>query len=251
MIARSPAFINPIKDRELDLRGNKIAMLENLAATQDQFDSIDLSENEIRKLECLAVLPRLKMLLLSNNRVTRLADDLGAAFPNLETLVLSNNQIGTLKELDALAGLPSVEMLSLVDNAVTKQQHYRAFVISRMPNLRVLDYKKVKPAEREAAVSMYGAIAKPERTASAANTFEPGGATATAAPAAVAGPTPEQIAQIKEAIAGASSLDEVAKLEKALKAGNYDYIAKHIAQQKSGADEASTDAMDTEEPTPS
>ena len=43
MIARSPAFINPVKDRELDLRGNKIAVIENLAATQDQFDSIDLS----------------------------------------------------------------------------------------------------------------------------------------------------------------------------------------------------------------
>jgi hypothetical protein len=38
---------------------------------QDQFDSVDLSDNEIRKLECMAVLPRLKMLLLSNNRISR------------------------------------------------------------------------------------------------------------------------------------------------------------------------------------
>lgn len=38
---------------------------------QDQFDSVDLSDNEIRKLECMALLPRLKMLLLSNNRISR------------------------------------------------------------------------------------------------------------------------------------------------------------------------------------
>ena len=39
--------------------------------TQNQFDSIDLSDNEIRKVECLAVLPRIKMLLLNNNRINR------------------------------------------------------------------------------------------------------------------------------------------------------------------------------------
>ena len=43
LISRSPAFLSPLEDRELDLRGNKIAVIENLAATQDQFDSIDLS----------------------------------------------------------------------------------------------------------------------------------------------------------------------------------------------------------------
>lgn len=61
---------------------------------QNQFDSLDLSDNEIRKLECLAVLPRVKMLLLSNNRIIRIAEGLGKAFPKLETLVLSNNAIG-------------------------------------------------------------------------------------------------------------------------------------------------------------
>ena len=40
-------------------------------ATQNQFDAIDLSDNEISKLESMAVLPRLRMLLLHNNRVHR------------------------------------------------------------------------------------------------------------------------------------------------------------------------------------
>ena len=81
LISRSPAFLSPLKDRELDLRGNKIAVIENLAATQDQFDSIDLSDNEIRKLECMAILKRLTQLLLNNNRITRISEGLGKALP--------------------------------------------------------------------------------------------------------------------------------------------------------------------------
>jgi len=45
------------------------------------------------------------------------------------------------------------------------------------------------------------------------------------------GPSPEQITFIKQAIANAASLDEVAKLEKLLKASDYDAIAKHLASE--------------------
>ena len=96
MIARSPAFFNACREREIDLRGNKIAVIENLAATQNQFDSIDLSDNEIRKLESMARLPRVTMLLLSNNRISRVDENVGQAFPKLEHLVLTNNHFATL-----------------------------------------------------------------------------------------------------------------------------------------------------------
>lgn len=36
---------------------------------QDQFDTIDLSDNEIRKVDGFPLLLRLKSLLVSNNRV--------------------------------------------------------------------------------------------------------------------------------------------------------------------------------------
>jgi len=251
MIARSPAFFNAMKDRELDLRGNKIAVIENLAATQDQFDSLDLSDNEIRKLECLAVLPRIKMLLFNNNQINRIAENLGRAFPGLQTLVLTNNRFGTLKELEPLAALGStLSMVSLVDNPVTKQPHYRAFMIAMLPRLRVLDFQKVKPAEREAAEGIYGSAAARLKTAGAApggaKTFEPGAPEAPPGAAAPkAGPTPEQIARIKDAIANASSLEEVARLEKALKSGNYDVVAAAGAAPEGGAAEApAAEAMD-------
>lgn len=67
------------------------------------------------------------MLLLSNNRISRVDERLSAAFPALETLVMMNNQLTTLAELEPLAGLPTLTNLSLVDNAVTKQRDYRLF----------------------------------------------------------------------------------------------------------------------------
>ena len=248
MIARSPAFINPLKDREIDLRGNKIAVVENLAATQDQFDSIDLSDNEISKLECMAVLPRLKMLLLHNNRVNRFADSLGRAFPNLETLALNNNQLATLKELESLAGLKTLTSLSLIDNLVTKQKGYRAFVIAMLPKLRVLDGKKVKQAERKEATvaakrqrrEMAAAAAAGEASAPSGSAPPPPGGAPKAAP------TAEQIAMIKAAIANASSLEEVAKLEKALKSGDYEAV---IAATGGAAPSAADDATMAEPPT--
>ena len=62
--------------------------------------------------------------------------------------MLTNNKFATLKELEPLAALRTLSSLSLIDNPVTKQQGYRAFCIAMLPNLRVLDFQKVKPARR-------------------------------------------------------------------------------------------------------
>lgn len=49
--------------------GYKIPVIENLGATLDQFDAIDFSDNEIRKLDGFPLLKRLKTLLMNNNRL--------------------------------------------------------------------------------------------------------------------------------------------------------------------------------------
>lgn len=224
MIARSPAFLNALKDRELDLRGNKIGVMENLAATQDQFDSLDLSDNEILKVECMAILPRLSQLLLNNNRVTRISEGLGKTLPKLCTLVLTNNHLATLAQLEPLAQLTNLSSLSLIDNPVTKVEGYRAFVIALLPKLRTLDFKRVRLAERTAAEAAYRrssqkALRGPGSggdTRHAASKSE-----SVAAPPPKAAPTEEQVAKIKLAIANASSLEEVQRLERALKSGDY------------------------------
>lgn len=49
--------------------GYKIPQIENMGATLDQFDTIDFSDNDIRKLDGFPLLKRLKCLLLNNNRI--------------------------------------------------------------------------------------------------------------------------------------------------------------------------------------
>lgn len=45
--------------------------------------------------------------------------------------------------------------LSLIGNLVTNLPNYRAYVIFKMPKLRVLDFQKVSQKEREAALKLF------------------------------------------------------------------------------------------------
>lgn len=49
--------------------GYKIPQIENMGATLDQFDTVDFSDNDLRKLDGFPYLPRLKCLLFNNNRI--------------------------------------------------------------------------------------------------------------------------------------------------------------------------------------
>ncbi|KAL9233961.1 hypothetical protein vseg_008891 [Gypsophila vaccaria] len=225
LIWKSPHFFNAIKERELDLRGNKIPVIENLGATEDQFDTIDLTDNEIVKLDNFPFLSRLGTLLLNNNRVTRINPNLGEFLPKLHSLVLTNNRLVNLVEIDPLASLPNLKLLSLLDNNLTKKPNYRLYVIHKLKSLRVLDFKKVKLKERVEAEKLFASkdaedVAKKIAAAPVpvevpiveeVSKDEP-------IPKAVA-PTPEQILAIKAAIVNAQTLEEVARLEKALKSG--------------------------------
>ncbi|GAQ90679.1 hypothetical protein KFL_006720060 [Klebsormidium nitens] len=244
LILQSPQYFNAVKERELDLRGSKIAVVENLGATEDQFDSIDLSDNEIVKLEGFPLLRRLSTLLANNNRIARLHANLGASLPKLTTLVLTTNKLVNLPDLDPLATLPKLQFLSLLDNEVTKKPQYRLYVIHRCPGLRLLDFKKIKQKERLEAQKAFGGSA--EEQAEAAKTFVPGegieteGAEKTEEPKKT-GPTPEQITAIKAAIATAQTLEEVTRLEKALRSGQ---LPSDILVDGTGAQAKETDRME-------
>lgn len=84
------------------------------------------------------------MLILSTNKINRIASGIGAKFPNLEWLILTNNSFSELSQLDALVSFTNLRCLSLVDNTVAKQPNYRLYVLGLLPSLKVLDYQKVK-----------------------------------------------------------------------------------------------------------
>jgi len=211
LILTSPSYLNPLGDRELSLRGNKIPVIENLGATQDGFDTLDLSDNEIQKLENFPLLKRLRTLFLHNNHMSSIAPKLGESLPKLESLLLTNNRIETLADLDPLAELASsLRFLSLVNNPVTKLSNYRLYVLHLLPHLKVLDFQKVKASEKRQARGMYKrGDAKP---AAQHATFVPGEAGVASKPAAT-------VEAIKAAIQNAKTMEEVQRLERSLSKG--------------------------------
>ncbi|CAM6087640.1 unnamed protein product [Calypogeia fissa] len=224
LILRSPQYFNAVRERELDLRGNKISAVENLGATEDQYDSIDLSDNEIVKLDSFPYLKRLSTLLVNNNRIARIHPNIGGNLPKLQTLILTNNRLVNLVDLEPLATIANLQTLSLLDNNVTKLPNYRLFVIHKLPKLRLLDFKKVRAKERGDAKRQFGTEeAEAEAKKIPVKTFVPGEVVPAepVEPVEVprTGPTPEQMLAIKAAIANSQTLEEVARLEKALKTG--------------------------------
>ncbi|KAL7735428.1 hypothetical protein ACLKA6_019545 [Drosophila palustris] len=139
LINQSMQYINPCRERELDLRGYKIPQIENLGATLDQFDTIDLSDIDLRKLDNLPHLPRLKCLLLNNNRILRISDGLEDVVPNLNSIILTGNNLQELSDLN-----PSQDSRNARDDMSAHQS-----------GLRLLDFRKIKQKDRQAAQEFF------------------------------------------------------------------------------------------------
>lgn len=230
LIVNSRAFYNPLKERQLDLRGYKLIVIENLGAMEDQFDTLDLSDNEIKKLDNFPRMYRLRTVLLTNNHITRIDPKVGKNLVHLEHLILTNNRIANLSDLDALAGFPALSTLSLVDNVVTRRQNYRAYVIHKVPQLKALDFRKIKPKERAAAKELFASEAgKKIITAVSAAGQE-------TKKVIQAGPSEEEKAAFAAAIQAATTPEEFDKLERMGRAGVYDLkVLRAMAGASAGA----------------
>ncbi|XP_061613397.1 U2 small nuclear ribonucleoprotein A' [Phyllopteryx taeniolatus] len=241
LIEQAAQYTNPVRDRELDLRGYKIPVLENLGATLDQFDTVDFSDNEVRKLDGFPLLKRLKTLLMNNNRICRIGENLEQSLPSLRELILTNNNIQELGDLEPLASVKTLTLLSLLRNPVTNKKHYRLYVINKIPQIRVLDFQKVKLKERQEAEKMFkgkrGAqLAKD--IAKQSKTFTPG--MAAQLEKKRTGPSHADVQAIKNAIAKATSLAEVERLKGMLQAG-------HIPGRELATDGAGEEEEEEEE----
>jgi len=248
LVIGAAQYLNPCRDRELDLRGYKIPLIENLGTTLDQFDTIDFSDNEIRKVDNIPFLPRIKTLLFNNNRICRFGDHLEENLPQLDSLIMTNNNIQELADIETLSTAKTLTMLSLLHNPVVAKPNYRLFVIHRFPNLRVLDFKKVKAKDREDAKALFKTKQGKDQLKEIrkrAKTFTPGeaeeGAASGRAATNASGLTPEQVRTIKAAIARASTLEEIERLNHMLRTGQIpggeDKQKKQQQQKKNGNEE--------------
>lgn len=189
------------------------------------------------------------MLLLARNRINHIHPKLAASIPNLTTLVLTSNNLGELADLDPLGDLSSLTHLVLMENPITRKevrylfegglplylfssdariQHYRLWVIWRIPNVRFLDYRKVKDAERAQAKELFGTREEPTALASKimgikSRTFDvPSTTPGQLAPADKAirvKLTDKERKKVEKMIREAKSLQEITRLERELNEG--------------------------------
>ncbi|KAF9243910.1 L domain-like protein [Melanogaster broomeanus] len=228
LLAQASSAINPVKERQLDLRGYKIPTIENLG---DQHDAIDLTDNSITALGNLPLLKRLRTLLLANNRVASISPSIHLSVPNLTTLVLTGNNVSELGDLEPLKELKNLKYLSLLGNPVREKKWYREWLAWRIPSLRVLDFQRIRDKERQTGKSLFlTAEGLPTALATTiSTTVSKHGAKAAitidepkAAPlAGMAGRlmSKEEADRVKQAIAMATSIEEIRRLERSLKEG--------------------------------
>merc|ERR1711920_1099246 len=212
--------LNPAKQRQLLLRGFKIPTVENLGGTDDAYECIDLSDNDLIKLENFPPLKRLHTLMFMSNRISRIAEDCFDPLPHLVSVCLTGNKLEKLVDLEPLTKLKCLERLSLLDNPVTKVKHYRPYMISKCSKtLRILDFNRIKDKERKAAGLLFAGERGKKLLEEIAPARVVGQEPVAKAEVAKVGPSPEIIERIKKAIAEAETIEEVTRLEKALKSG--------------------------------
>ncbi|KAI3402210.1 hypothetical protein diail_139 [Diaporthe ilicicola] len=226
LIQNSLSYLNPLNERELDLRGHRIPTIENLGVAGPQ-DAIDFTDNDIQTLGNFPLSPRIQTLLLARNRIAAIQPNLPNAIPNLKNLVLASNQLVELSDLDVLGKFPRLTQLVLADNPVTKKEHYRYWVVWRCPTVRFLDYQKVKQAEREKAAELFGTAEEPTDLASKIkgiksqtfNVSTTNGEATAASRMKRLKLTDKEKQRLQERIKKASSLEEIIRLEKELEEG--------------------------------
>ncbi|KAK4574551.1 U2 snRNP complex subunit [Recurvomyces mirabilis] len=153
-------YLNPLKERELDLRGHKIPTIENLGVAGDHA-CIDFTDNDLTTLGNFPLSPRLETLLCARNRISSIQPSLAKSAPNLKTLVLTQNNVSELADLDPLQAFAKLTHVSLLECPVAAKENYRYWILWRAPQIRYLDFQKVKEAEREKAKELFGTAEVP------------------------------------------------------------------------------------------
>ena len=105
-----------------------------------------LQNNQISKLENLSKLKSLKYLQVALNNITKIENLQG--LESLEKLDLTVNFIKNPLDVESLVKLERLRELYLTGNPCTLKEGYRKFVITVLPQLKILDSREIEISER-------------------------------------------------------------------------------------------------------
>ena len=123
---------NPLGEREIILRSLGIPAIEHLSVSRDQFDTMDLSNNHLQRLENFPKMERLTTLYLGGNEINYVdSRNIKKNLPILNTVIMTGNGVkGWNVIADLGEGCPKLEFLSLVGNPITSKSSYMIHMCS-------------------------------------------------------------------------------------------------------------------------
>jgi Leucine-rich repeat (LRR) protein len=104
---------------------------------------LDLSFNNIAKIEGLDQLWQLTDLSLFNNRITKL-ENLDP-LTQLNVLSVGNNELQDMSDLAYLSKFENLRLLNVSGNPLCKHPEYKGFILSRLHHLQYIDYRLIEP----------------------------------------------------------------------------------------------------------
>lgn len=206
----------------LSLRDLTIPLVENVETLPDIFETLDLTNNEIITLGNFPLLMRTHTVLMARNKVSFIQRNLDSQIPMVKTLSLVNNSLADYATLETLSCLRHLENLYITGNPVMLMEHTREFVIWCLPQLRVLNFERVKQSERLRARELFGDLDEPTalahklRNAGKRNTLKEDSDGITHVLKKL---SDEEKEQLKQQLKLATSLKEIERIEDALRNG--------------------------------
>ncbi|KAK9866761.1 hypothetical protein WJX84_003821 [Apatococcus fuscideae] len=137
---------------KLALENNGIKKIENLDHLV-KLTQLDLSFNCISSICGLGNLTALQDLSLFSNNISSLEGL--EPLSQLCALSMGRNKIGSLAEIGSLRQFRRLQLVNMLDNPVTLKPDYHGFILSRLSSLVYLDYRRVNPAEIQAALEQH------------------------------------------------------------------------------------------------
>lgn len=200
--------------RNLKLETDDELMPSSLKKLAKPTHVLDLTNNELISIPDMRSRGDIHTLLLSMNQISVLD---GRLLPGrIRNLVLANNNISTFEQLNGLKWAPTtLENVVLRGNQVCHLEGYREHVLGTVPSLKVMDFERVTQEERLRAQKANTSDAVPTAVVTGAKRDK----SSELMHLVVSKMSEERRNELKEQLARATSLAEIARIEKLLSGG--------------------------------